>query len=210
MKSKKSLLTVAIAIICLFGVVALANPTTYFFNNVISSVKSVFTSDKNQIKDEPIKQNNQNVPDKIVYFILFNHLVGLKNESEKLQSEGKSPIKYLEIYQKQANIDEIQTQYIFQLAQRCLDEVKPIDENAKKLIDEVRAKFPNGQVKSAEDIPPPPTELKELQKKKDETILRFRDELKNFLGETKFAEFEQLTRQKIVPQVQNLSKGGTK
>jgi hypothetical protein len=62
------------------------------------------------------------------------------------------------------------------------------------------------ELKSPEDRQPPPIELSELQKQKDDTILRYRDMLKSFLSDSKFVEFDQLIRNKIAPQVTSVSK----
>ena len=141
------------------------------------------------------------VPDEIVYFILFNHLVGLKAQAEKESLAGKKPINYLELYKQQANLDDYQSQFLFQTADDCINAIKPINEEAKRLIDEARANFPDGKLNSPEDLPPPPKELEDLQKQKNQTVLNYKGILENYLGAVKFAEFDQFARQKITPQV---------
>ena len=135
-----------------------------------------------------------------MYFILFNHLVGLKEQAEKAAARGES-LNYFGMYEEQANIDSSQSQLLFQTAQDCMDAIKPINDEAKEIITKARANFPKGEVKSPEDLPPPPPELKELQQRKDDVVLRFRDMLKDGLGTQKFSEFNDFARQKIAPQV---------
>ncbi len=199
---RKKILSIAVvAIICSVSFVALGS-TNGFVNNLINSVKTspvgkVFFA---QIEEKK-SPDNENVPDRIIYFILFNHLVGLKQESEKELTEGKTPLDYYALYKKEANLDDAQNQFLFQTAQDCLNAIKPIDEKARKIINASQA-----EIKSPEDLPPPPKELSELQQQKDETILRYRDVLKTFLSDEKFVEFNQLMRNKIAPQVTDLSK----
>jgi hypothetical protein len=218
---KNVVVLVTLGVVCIFSLVALGSSTNVLketFNSIRQSSlsKAFFSSEgkkdsqstskpenKSQNIASPRMQDEQNraVPDKIVYFILFNHLVGLKQQAEKAQANGGVPLNYFELYKRQANLDDSQSQFLFQNAQDCLNAIKPIDEEAKAIIDKARANFPNGEVKSPEDLPQPPEELKELQQRKDEVILHHRDSLKNFLGEEKFAEFNSFARQKIVPQV---------
>ena len=146
------------------------------------------------------EEQNEEVPDKIVFFILFNHLVGLKEQAEKAAEKGES-LNYLGMYEEQANLNNAQSQFLFQTAQDCMDAIKPINDEAKEIITKAQANFPKGEVKSPEDLPPPPQELKELQQRKDDVVLRFRDVLKDGLGTQKFGEFNDFARQKIAPQV---------
>ena len=199
---RKKILSIAVvAIICSISFVALGS-TNSFVDDLITTVKTspigkvFFTQD-----EEKKSPDNENVPDRIIYFILFNHLVGLKQVSEKELTAGKTPLDYFALYKKEANLDDAQSQFLFQTAQDCMNEIKPIDEKARAIINKAPA-----ELKSLEDRQPPPIELSELQKQKDETILRYRDVMKSFLNDDKFVEFDQLIRNKIAPQIKPLSK----
>ncbi len=144
---------------------------------------------------------NREVSDEIVYFILFNHLVGLKQQAQQETTEGETPVNYIELYKEQAFLTDEQSQFLFQNAQDCIDAVKPIDTQAKDIITRARADYPNGELRSPDDVPVMPRELNDLQEQKNQTILNYRDVLKNFLGESKFAQFDEFARGKIVPQV---------
>lgn len=144
---------------------------------------------------------NREVPDEIVYFILFNHLVGLKKQAEQETTEGETPVNYIELYKEQAYLSDEQSQFLFQNAQDCMNAIKPIDTQAKDIITRARADFPTGELRSPDDVPQMPSELDGLQQQKNETVLNYRDVLRNFLGESKFAQFDEFARGKIVPQV---------
>ncbi len=199
---RKKILSIAVvAIICSISFVALGS-TNSFVDDLITSVKTstvgkVFFT---QIEEKK-SPDNETVPDRIIYFILFNHLVGLKQVSEKELTAGKTPLDYHALYKQEANLDDAQSQFLFQTAEDCMNAIKPIDEKARVIIDKAPA-----ELKSLEDRQPPPVELSELQKQKDETILRYRDVMKNFLNDNKFVEFNQLIRNKIAPQTKILSK----
>lgn len=154
--------------------------------------------------EQTAEQDNKEVPDEVVYFILFHHLVGLKKESEKVAARGKT-LDYYKMYEEQAALSDTQSLVLFETAQKCMDAVEVIDNKAKEIIVRERVKFK--EIKSQNDkIPLPPIQLTELQKQKDKTVLRYRDEFKSFLGADKFVEFNEFARQKITPQVTNLDK----
>ena len=150
--------------------------------------------------DTKNSEDTADVPDEIVYFILFNHLVGLKSQSEKLDAKGET-LNYFKLYEDQAKLDNSQSQFLFQTAQDCIDATRQVDRQAKEIITKARAKFPKGEVQSPEDIPPPPKELRELQQQKDDIVIHFRDVLKDGLRTDKFNEFNRFARQRIAPNV---------
>lgn len=152
-------------------------------------------------------ESTAHVPDEIIYFVLFNHLVGLKDQAAKAAAKGKS-LDYLQMYQDQANLGGAQAALLFETAQNCMDEVKLIDKEAKEIIDQARQKFRDKDATSPDEIPEAPKELKDLQKKKDETVLRFRDLLKEALGEGNFSEFNNFARGKVAPHITTNLKGG--
>ncbi len=131
---------------------------------------------------------------------MFHHLVGLKKEAEKAAAKGES-LNYFKLYEDQAELKNSQSQLLFQTAQDCMDAVTLIDKEAKEIIDIARAKVPNGQAESKNDIPEAPVELIELQRRKDETVLRFRDVLKDGLGAETFNKFNSFAQRKIGPQI---------
>lgn len=219
--NKKSL-SVIFLLICLSSLAALgsssalvanllesvqSNPITKIFSAEKTQKPKVITNENLRVK-QPSKSNEitQNVPDKIVYFILFNHLVGLKNQAEQDQNGGEPAFDYYDLYEQQADLNESQSQFLFQTAQDCLNAIKPIDDEAKLIIAQARANFPNGEVPSPESLPPPPAGLGILQQQRDAVVLQYRDVLENVWGADKFAEFDQFARQKIAPQITALTK----
>lgn len=229
---RKTVFTAILALVG-FGSIAVLGSTPGFIERILVSVResagwessgplvisgspiadkdaSVFFATTEKGKNSQIAGNEPSpVPDRIIYYIFFRHLTGLKTRSEALISEGRS-MSYLDIIEKDSGVNNLQSQFLFQTAERCLDETKQIDDEARSVVENARAKFPNGEVKSPNDIPPPPSELILLQQRKDETVLRFLEEVRAFLGEDRFAEFDRYVRAKTEAQLQSLSNGGTK
>ncbi len=204
------------AMICVLSLATFASSSS-FMSDVLSSIKQspvsrIFSNPEvKPIKKKPAKPRTfdadtiSSVPDEIVYFILFNHLVGLKAQVDSQQSLGGSSFNYIESYKKQTSMTSSQTQFLFQTSQDCLNEIQPIDAQAKQIIDDTRSGSPDGELNSFDEMPDAPVALDQLQQQRDAVILKYRDILKNSYGENKFTEFDQFVRSKIAPQVENLS-----
>jgi|GEM_PF-5959968 len=192
---------VVLGVICSLTLVTLASKTN-FASNVFNSIKqsslskAFFASEEKKDSHSTSKPENrsqttkfaqknveQNVPDRIVYFILFNHLVGLKKQSETAEASGEVSLDYFSLYKRQASLDDSQSQFLFQNAQDCLDAIKPIDEQAKSVIDRARANFPNGEMKSPEiaqqkELPTTEKEIREILLARKERLKKLSFRLK--------------------------------
>jgi hypothetical protein len=188
---KQSLSILVSFIIFALGVVASANPTNAFDNIFKTPTVSdnIFTG---QLND-----------DKTIYYILFHHLEVIKAEAAKAVLEGKTPIDNHALYKSQAKLDDVQTQFLFQTAESCMLEIKPINDEITAVVKKSRDKYPNGELKEGDDIPLPPEELQTLWKQKDEVVLKYKDILQNTFGEEKFAEFNKFATDKIAPNIEH-------
>lgn len=217
---KKIPLLAALAVICTVSLAALGNSSNVI-DNILTSVREssvvqkIFkTESKSPKKIESVSkqsENNisaQNVPDRIIYFIYFSHLVGLKKHAEEEQSLGNPSFDYLAMTQNEMSLSATQSAYLFQIAENCLNDVKPIDDQAQTIIRSVGDAFEDDP-KTPPDThnpPPPPLSLTALQKQKDDTVLQYRKELSSYLGDSSFAQIDQTVRGKIAPQVTLLGK----
>jgi hypothetical protein len=183
---KHSRLILVLLIVFSIGLSVLANPNN--FDNIFktSSVSDgIFTND-----------------DKTIYYILFHHLEVIKAEAAKAVLEGKTPIDNHALYKSQAKLDNVQTQFLFQTAESCMLEIKPINDEITAVVKKSRDKYPNGELKEGDNIPLPPEELEGLWKQKDEIVLKYKDILQSTFGEEKFAEFNKFATDKIAPNIE--------
>lgn len=211
--------------VCSISLIAFGSSNSYL-DSLLNSVKTysvskvLFASEEKKDSQKTANPENKaktverpqdvaaakpDVPDRIVYFILFNHLVGIKKQAEQLTAEGKTAFDYYELYERQANLDQAQSRVLFDTAQECIDAVTPIDDEARLVISRARANFPQGAGEPSAN--PPPAELRQLQERKDAAVLLYRDSLRNALGDAKFADVDRLARQKAAPQVLKPSNG---
>jgi hypothetical protein len=188
---RKQILSILVSLIIFsLGIAAFGNPTNLFDN--------IFK--KSSISDNIF--TNQTNNDKTVYYILFHHLVVINEESEKAIAEGRTPIDNHALYKSQSKLDDVQTQFLFQTAESCMLEIKPIDDKINLIIKESRDKYSKNELKPNDSIPLPPEELQGLWKQIDETVLKYRDILQNTLGEENFQEFNKFATDKIAPNIE--------
>lgn len=129
----------------------------------------------------------QTIPSQAVYFQLFRQVAAL--EAKAVESPANAD-KYRVLYRNLAGLTEAQNAILLKTAVDCTRQVDTLDARAKTIIASFRAQFPNGQIPPGKTLPPPPPELLQLQKDRDSTILRFRDQLRTAFGEAAFTRFD--------------------
>jgi hypothetical protein len=88
------------------------------------------------------------------------------------------------------------------IATQCERETAKVEAKAQRIIAAARARFPNGQVASVEQIPPPPPELKKLQRHRDMIVMRARHRLVTELGAYGFQQIDDYIKLNFARNVQ--------
>lgn len=183
------------------GQFAYHNPIVFEQIRSLASPTTPMVERASGLKYKDSLQDVESVPDHIIYFVLFNHLVGLQEQAQRVAADGGS-LDYYKLYEEQARLDGNQSRLLFETANDCIVAVRQVDERAKSVIAAARSAFKNGKVSSPNDIPPPPLELQNLQQERNQTIIQFRDRLNNSFGSEKFNEFDTFARAKIIPNLE--------
>jgi hypothetical protein len=147
--------------------------------------------------------NSKTLPEAHLYLHLFKHMDSLEERTRLSQQTGKN-IDFTHWYEREAGLTPLQNEAFKSVATACLAEVKKLDDQAEEVIRQVRAQYPPGNNNRAPSVP---TELLELQKNRDATILRYRDELQARFGDDVFARFKKFVEDKIQPNIKVLSPG---
>jgi hypothetical protein len=108
-----------------------------------------------------------------------------------------------------ANLDEVQTSQLDQIAKETNDEVEKLNVRARKIIEEIRAKHPDGKLAQGELPPTPPAELGELSAKRRDVILQARERIRSVFGENEFQRFDRFLQERMKPAIRPLGKPGT-
>ena len=136
---KKSLIIVVMATIGLFGVVALASPTTSFFNGVIVSVKNISQtifsaeaktetrvqsqSTATKITDEP--QVIETIPENLLWFAVFKMNEFSSKESQKSIEKGEDGKLFTDYFKTGAKLSDEQAAVLKEKSIEYLAEIEP-------------------------------------------------------------------------------------
>lgn len=129
-------------------------------------------------------------PDHVVYRQFFRHLVALKERASEMEAQGRNGKALREHYKDKIGLRDKDADLLDKIAWESEREVEKIDKKAQKIIDDLRKKYPDGQVPAGAQLPPPPPELKTLQRQRDMAVMRARHRLMTELGEYGFQQID--------------------
>lgn len=147
------------------------------------------TNDKAQIGSERGSRQDPlpaSAPEHVVYGQLFRHLISLKKQAKDNELKSKKASKLRTHYKDKIGLKDEQASILDKIAADCIREVEQTDEKAKRIIDAAHARFPDGKIPKGQQLPPPPIELKKLQRERDMSVLQARRKLREKLGDYEF------------------------
>lgn len=127
------------------------------------------------------------VPTHVLYDHLFRLVIGLRQRSIEQNALEGTPSALGGYFREEAGLTSEQDRKLLDTAGEFIREVESFDARAAVITDRIRKEHreePGG------DPPPPPPEIGELQQKRDELALSYRERLREALGEKVFAEFD--------------------
>ena len=145
------------------------------------------------------------LPEHVVYWHLFRHVVILDRKADELETRGEDGSRLRSLYRDRASLSAAQARTLSEIASDCNDEVATQDRRAEEVIRAARARLAKGRLAKGEAPPPPPTELRSLQEERNSAVHRARDRLRRELGETEFARFDRFVATRVASQIRNLS-----
>jgi hypothetical protein len=175
-------------ILLVFGCLSI---TTLAFTVNTKNLFETFQSPQSVIAESP-KQNTTpkarqraKLPDHVQYYFLFRHLSAIK---ETPAAAG---------FQAKVGLNSGQLQALTSIAANNERELKMLDERAKIIIDNFHAQYPPGRLPPGVAPPALPEQINVLQRQREATILRFREQLKRMFGESEFASFDAFVQDEI-------------
>jgi hypothetical protein len=136
-------------------------------------------------------------PEQVLYDQLFRLVVKFKKKAEEQIARRDQVTPLRDYFQKEAQLGDEQTRVLQDVATKYVEEVSIIDAHAKVIIENIRTRVPRNQPLMDKTILQPPAELKELQQKREELALRYRDHLRDLLGPEQFQNFEKFVQEKM-------------
>lgn len=165
-----------------------------FIDSTVPRLVTICEASSIQQRQTASKKQARTIPPQAVYFQLFRQIAVL--EAKAVESPTNAG-QYRAVYRNLAGLTDTQNAVLLKTAVDCTRQVDTLDARAKTLIASFRAQFPNGQIPQGKTLPPPPPELLQLQKDRDATILRFRDQLRTAFGEATFTRFDSFVQGNI-------------
>lgn len=129
----------------------------------------------------------------VVYDMLFKQVMDMNQKAATERASGQSVATFQTMrqsFKRYLNLTDAQDMILDNIAADCAREADLIDQQAKEIISSFWAKYPPGTVFTEENRPKAPKELEELQDKHDDVVLKYRDQLRQQLGDTGFENFE--------------------
>ena len=141
-------------------------------------------------------------PEHVVYRQFFRHLVALKKRASEIESQGRNGKALRTHYKDKIGLKDKEAISLDEIATECERETAKVDAKAQRIIQAARARFPDGRVASIDQIPPPPPELKKLQRQRDMAVLRARHRLVTELGAYGFQRIDDYIKLNFARDVQ--------
>ena len=144
-------------------------------------------------------QANANIPDHILYDRLFRMIISFKRKAESQTISGEKAIGLTNYFKNRANLNDEENRILQSVALEYIQELAPIDAQARTIITQTRQTFPNSVVPREQ---PPPAELVNLQEQRNALALRYRDQLQYALGADGFAKFDEFVQRDFASRFQ--------
>jgi hypothetical protein len=122
----------------------------------------------------------------------------LDRTAANLDQHGGNGDELRNRFQRKLGFSSSQFTVVRQSALKLETDLKQKDAQAKTIIDAFHAKYPPGKVQT---LPPPPPELTQLQKEREELIERDVDDLKAQLGSEASAKMDGFIQNDFAPSV---------
>lgn len=145
------------------------------------------------------------IPDHLMYWHMFHHKVMLNQKAEEAERQGRNGAMFRTHYKNSAALSDREAEVLDRVAQETYGKVTAVDARAKKVIEELRAKGPDGTVKPGQSNPEVPEVLKALQKERDGLVMGGVKQLQTELGPAGAGHFDQYVRANIAPRFKSLT-----
>ena len=180
-------------------------------NNTPSQIErkknSTSSAETNNITETSEKRE---VPDRIAFWFLFKKADTLEKAARKAEAENRNAVEYREFFKGKLDLTETQNKALTEIAATCVMEIEALDKQAQEIIKKGHEELKKNPPRPGDAPPAPPAELAQLQNRRENTIIQFRDLLKKSLGDDKFAETDAYVKKEIAPRVSTDFKSGAR
>ena len=220
---RKKIVTAIFALIGLGSLVVLGS-SPEFVSNLLDSVQNnpipgVFSTEAKNESETSTLRNSESVstrllttatplplespiPDYVLYDSLFRMDISFRGKALGQQLAGQNVTSLRHFFKDEAKLSDEQDRILEQTAIDFIQAVEPIDAQARQILAKVRGQFPDGVIPIGQQLPPPAAELTDLQSKRNEIALSYRDKLSDSLGKEVFGEFDEYIHKSFISNFQ--------
>lgn len=148
-------------------------------------------------------QSKKEVPQYVVYHMMFRHVVWLQSKADELQAQGKDGSAYRNRYQRFAGLTDKENQLLNQTAKDTVNKVKEIDEQIEALVKADREKRKSQYAGKPVPLSPSPLnpEVTRLDLERRNAIQAGYGKLHDGFEGWRFAAFEKFVQKEIASQI---------
>lgn len=161
-----------------------------------------------KVQNKPVNAS-PDVPEHVIYGFMFQHVGWLNQKAEELEKQGQDASAFRLHYKHSALLSDKEAQVLDQVALDTNQKVKILDDEAKKIIQEIRDQTPGGKLQPGQNVPEVPARLTSMQQQRDEVIRAGIAKLKDGFEESRFLQFQGFVKQEIGSKVTNLVAPGS-
>lgn len=149
------------------------------------------------------------IPMHVIYGLLFRERAHFKKRAQEQESKGADGSFFREFHKNKLKLSDAETAALDRVADDANREVTKLDKQARKLIDDIRAKNPGGVIKEGKSLPPPPAGLTEMENQRTDVLLQAREQLRAALGDAEFQRVEALLMKDAAERMKVILRGGS-
>jgi hypothetical protein len=152
-------------------------------------------------------ESKKEIPQHVVYHMLFRHLVWLQNKAAELEQEGKDGSAFRNRYQKFASLTNQEDILLNETAVDTVNRVKDYDKQIEALVKTDREKRANQfKDKTLPSSPPPLNpDVASLDKERQFAILSGYSRLREGFESDRFAKFDKFVKEQVMTQIKPVS-----
>lgn len=208
---KKHSLAAVLSLVGLGGLAVLGSSPEYFSRMVASLFSAELKTDisrrdfgsanaaqaengSNLRKEAVVHEQNADIPDEVLWSFVFSLPERLEQQAELARLAGEDDSLWTDYFVRQAKLSATSSQMLREIAALYLADIIPIDERARSITQDIRAKDPQSPALQHDGSVAQrlvPTSLVDLQREKDAVSLRYRDRFRGAVGEEEFARFSE-------------------
>lgn len=146
-------------------------------------------------------QASKQVPDYVIYEFYFHKIAFFNNLAQQKEQSGLSGGGFQATIINELGINQTQYGILNQIAAQALAQAAAMDANAATIIQQERARYPQGKLASKNQYPPLPPELTTLQASRNSIILNAINQLSQQLGQAAFQNIDSRIKALVTPSV---------